>query len=135
MNNYYLFIIRIENINLYRRKSYVLYKLLENLYRLNSYDFYSGFNVYNKLCNNFSVKLLNNYVENRIRAQKIKLNTFKIELKNEQTYFKIMYPCIVIRSNLLKPTILKIFNIYNRNIFMCNFEKKDYVWLNNYIKK
>ena len=82
MNNYYLFIIRIENINLYRRKSYVLYKLLENLYILNSYDFYSGFNVYNNLCNNFSVKLLNNYVKNRIRAQKIKLNTLKKKIKS-----------------------------------------------------
>lgn len=133
MNKYYLFIINNKYIKNYKNKSYVLYKLLETLYRCETYDFCYGTKIYWQLCNNISVQLLNNYINTRIKKINISKRIYK--LKNEKTYIQIMYPCIIIYTNKKKSNIFKIFNIYNRNIFVCNFLKKDYFWLNNYIKE
>ena len=132
MKKYYLFIIKKEYINIYKNKSYVLYKLLESLYYTKPYDFSYAKNIYNELSNNISVKLLNNYINERIGHKKIN-NLIKLNSKNELTYLNIMYPCIIVYSNKLSK-IFKVFNIYNRNIFVCNFNDKDYFWLNEYLK-
>ena len=132
MNRYYLFIIKKDYMRLYRSKSYVLYKVLENLY--NTCDFSYGVNIYKQLCNKISVKLLNDYIESRIRHKKIN-NIIKLESAKEKTYIEIKYSCIVVYTNTKKTTIFKIFNIYNRNIFVCDFKNKDYFWLNNYLKR
>lgn len=132
MNKYYLFIIKKEYYNNYKNKSYVLYKVLENLYGLEMYDFSYGIIVFKQLCDTFSPKLLCNYINNRINHEKI--NDKIIKIKKEKTYVTIKYPCIIIYSSLKRPSILKIFNIYNKNIFMCNFKDNDYMWLNEIIK-
>ena len=126
MKKYYLFIIKKDYINLYKNKSYILYKILENLYR--TYDFSYGINIYNQLCNKISVKLLNGYIKDRLRHKKIN-NIIKLTHTKEKTYIEIKYPCIIIYTNTKKSNIFKIFNIYNRNIFVCDFDNKDYFWL------
>ncbi len=131
MNRYYLFIIRKDYMRLYRNKSYVLYKVLENLYT--TYDFSYGINIYKQLCNKISVKLLNSYIKDRLKHKKIN-NIIKLESNKEKTYVEIKYSCIVVYTNTKKSNIFKIFNIYNRNIFVCDFKNKDYFWLNNYLK-
>ena len=130
MKKYYLFIIKNEYVKLYKNKSYVLYKILEKLYSAKTYDFSYGINIYKELCNNISVKLLDNYFNNRILHKK-KNNIIK--LNNELTYIEIKYPCIIIYTNKISK-IFKIFNIYNHNIFMCDFKNKKYYWLNKYVK-
>ena len=32
------------------------------------------------------------------------------------------------------PEIMRILNIYNKNILVCDFENNDYFWLNDYFK-
>lgn len=96
MNKYYLFIIENELMKNYKNKSYVLYKLLETLYKCETYDFCYGIKIYWQVCNRISVKLLNNYINYRIKNIK-KNKVYK--LKNENTYIQIMYPCIIIKTN------------------------------------
>lgn len=132
MNKYYLFIIDKKLIKNYKNKSYVLYKLLETLYKSETYDFCYGIKIYWQICNNISVKLLNNYINNRIKISKINEKVFKI--KNEQTYIQLMYPCIIIKTKNKKSNLFRIFNIYNRNIFVCDFKNQNYFWLNEYLK-
>lgn len=132
MNKYYLFIIDKKLIKNYKNKSYVLYKLLETLYKSETYDFCYGIKIYWQICNNISVKLLNNYINNRIKISKINEKVFKI--KNEQTYIQLMYPCIIIKTKNKRSNLFRIFNIYNRNIFVCDFKNQNYFWLNEYLK-
>lgn len=132
MNKYYLFIIDKKLIKNYKNKSYVLYKLLETLYKSETYDFCYGIKIYWQICNNISVKLLNNYINNRIKISKINEKVFKI--KNEQTYIQLMYPCIIIKTKNKKSNLFRIFNIYNRDIFVCDFKNQNYFWLNEYLK-
>lgn len=132
MNKYYLFIIDKKLIKNYKNKSYVLYKLIETLYKSETYDFCYGIKIYWQICNNISVKLLNNYINNRIKISKINEKVFKI--KNEQTYIQLMYPCIIIKTKNKKSNLFRIFNIYNRDIFVCDFKNQNYFWLNEYLK-
>ena len=133
MNKYYLFIIKKRHIRNFKNKSYVLYKNLEKLYYLNTYDFSYGLNIYKQLCDYISVKLLKDYINSRIKHTKIN-NLIKIDSIKESTYITLKRSCIIIYTNKRKSFLFKIFNIYNNNIFVCDFQNKNYFWLNEYVK-
>ena len=130
MEKYYLFIIKDKYRKLYKNKSYALYKILENLYGIKAYDFSFGINIYNEICKNLNVKLLNNYFNNRINHKRI--NKI-IKLNKENTYIQIMYPCVVIYTNNKFSKTFRLFNIYNQNIFACDFKNKKSFWLNKQV--
>ena len=134
MRKYYLFIIKLEYTKKYKNKSYVLYKILENLYNLKTYDFSYGVNIYKQICLPFAVKVLKNYINKRIHHKKINDKIIKIKSKFENTYLQINYSCSIIKTDVNTPQIFKIFNIYNKNIFICDFQNNDYFWLNDYFK-
>ena len=119
---------------MYLNKSYVLYKIMETLYKLRTYDFSYGKNIYKQLCLPFSSKLLNNYIEKRINNIKINNKVIKISSEFEDTYIQISRAFVIIKTNVNSPKILKIFNIYNRQIFVCDFDNIDYFWLNRQFK-
>ena len=131
MKKYYLFIINNNYFKIYKNKSYVLYIVLEKLYNMNSYDFSYGINIYNQICEKINVKLLKKYFNNRIKH--LSINN-KMKLVNENTWISLKYPCIIIYSDNEESKIYRIFNIYNHDIFMCDFKNKKYFWLNKYIK-
>ena len=60
MRKYYIFIIRNDFYKIYKNNSLVLYKTLENLYKINSNDFGYGISIYNQLCLTFNTEVLNN---------------------------------------------------------------------------
>ena len=134
MRKYYLFIIKKEFYNVYKDKSYVLYKILENLHNLRTYDFSYGIKIYKELCLPFAVKVINNYLNKKIKHKKINEKIIKIESNFEDTYMQVNYSCIVIKTSVNIPQIMKILNIYNKSIFVCDFNNIDYFWLNNYFK-
>lgn len=135
MRKYYLFILKKEYYDQYKNKSYVLYRMLENLYRLKTYDFSYGINIYNELCLPFSVKVLKNYINNKVPYKRINNKIIKLDSMFEKTYLQINYSCVIIKTNVNFPQILKIFNIYNKNIFVCDFKAQDYFWLDKQIKR
>jgi hypothetical protein len=135
MRKYYLFIIKKEYYNSYKNKSYVLYQVLESLKNIKAYDFSYGLNIYKNICLSFPVPLLKNYFSNRIKYEQINKKIIRIESDFEDTYVQLNYSCIIILSNCNFPQILKIFNIYNKNIFVCDFKNKDFFWLNEQLKK
>ena len=98
---------------MYKNKSYVLYKIMETLYKLRTYDFSYGKNIYFQLCLPFASKLLNNYIDKRINNIKVNDKVIKISSEFEDTYLQISKAFVVIKTNVNSPQILKIFNIYN----------------------
>lgn len=134
VRKYYLFIIKKEYGNTYKNKSYVLYKILENLSHLKTCDFSYGIQIFEELCLPFSVKLLSNYIDNRISYRRINSKIIQLDDYIERTYLQLGYPCTIIKSNINNPKILKVFHIYSKEIFVCDFENKDYFWLSEQIK-
>lgn len=134
MRKYYLFIIKREYFNLYYNKPYSLYKMLQSLKNLKAYDFSYGIKIFKEICLPFSVKLLNNYFNKKINLKRINDKKIKIASKFEETFLELNYSCIVVKTNINMPEIMRILNIYNKNMLVCDFENNDYFWLNDYFK-
>ena len=49
-------------------------------------------------------------------------------------YVDIRKSCCIINGDRYLREILCIFYIYNKNIFVCNFDKSIYFWLNDKFK-
>lgn len=130
MRKYYLFMIKNDYYQVYKRNSQVLYRTLENLYQLSKPNFQYGVSLFDNICQPFSVKLLNNYIKNRIPYQMYSDKVIELHSTQEKTKIQINYATIIIISNVNFPSILKIFNIYNKRIFVCDFRNQDYFWLN-----
>lgn len=135
MKKYYLFVIKNDYYRIYRKNPYILYKILERLYMLEKYDFSYGLSLYNQLCQPFSVKLLKNYITNKYKYNNINSNIIKLKSIVEKTFLQIGYASTIILTNIDYPEILKIFNIYNRKIFVCEFNQNKYFWLNQKLIK
>lgn len=135
MRKYYLFIIRDEYYRKYKKKQNILYKALYYLYKSNEYDLNHGFYLYDKICNIFSVKLLNNYIKNKYEYKMINNKIIKLNSIIEHTIVQINYSCIIVITDINIPEIFKTFNIYNKRIFVCDFNNQDYFWLNEQISK
>lgn len=135
MKKYYLFVIKNEYYKIYKKTPSVLYNTLENLYLLERYDFSYGISLYNQLCQPFSVKLLNNYIRNKYKCYSANSKVLQIKSLIEKTFIQIGYGTTVIFTDKELPEIFKIFNIYNRKIFVCEFEQHKYFWLNHKMSK
>ena len=127
MRKYYIFIIRNDFYKIYKNNSLVLYKTLENLYKLNSNDFGYGISIYNQLCLTFNTEVLNNYFLRKFNNYKYG----KHFITNEKVIIEIHKSCIVILTKYNIPKVIKYLLLYNRYLFVCDFENKDYFWLEN----
>jgi len=134
MYKYNLFIINNNAYKIFKNNSDYLYDILNLLYHMKKTDMLYGINLYKNICDKFNVKLLDNYINERFLTINVN-NKIKLKNKNEKTYLKINYSNVVIESNILFPQIFKIFNIYNRKIFVTDFNNKNFFWLNDEIKK
>ena len=139
MRKYYLFIIKKDFYDVYKNNTNILYIILENIYHLREDDFVYGISIYNQLCQVFNREIISSYFngKNNKYIKKIK-NKFFIDdiYASQRTCLQINYSCVVLKTNSNIPYALRVFNWYNNNIFVCDFDNKDYFFLNKYsIKK
>ena len=135
MRKYYLFIIRKDFYSIYKDNASILYLTLENIYKLKNKNFTYGISIYNQLCQTFNVSIINNYLKNKNKKYIKKYNSkFFINdvYAGQKTCIQVNYSCIVLKTNSNMPYVLQIFKWYNANIFVCDFENKDYFWLNEF---
>lgn len=127
MRKYFLFTIKKEYYELYKKNPLVLYKTLENLYRLKKDDLNYGLALYNQICDIIDVNRLKRYFEH-IKVDSYK-NKYLVKLNNEYTYFEFHYSCIICKSKRNFPTVFNTLNYYNKYIFICDFNNRDYFFL------
>ena len=130
MYNYYLFIINNDAYKLYKNNPKYLYDILYTLYKLKDKDLIYGVNLYKSICDIFSVKLLNNYLKERF-DYKSNNNYIIINNRNRKIKIKLNYSRTIIKTNIKLPDILRVFNIYNKRIFIIDFKNNKYFWLND----
>ena len=129
MRKYYLFIIKDEYYNKYQYSPYILYKALYYLYKMNKYDLENGLYLYNKICNIVGKTVILNYIKNKFEYKNYSDKIIRLNSVLEKTYIQVNYSCIIVMSNINHPYIFKILNIYNKNIFVCDFNNRDYFFL------
>lgn len=105
----------------------MLYKTLENLYKLKNEDLNYGLSLYNQICDIIDVDRLKNYF-NHIK-EKEKGNKFLIRLNKERTIFIFHYACIICKSIKNYPSVFNPLNYYSKYIFVCDFYNHDYFFL------
>lgn len=108
--------------------------MLLNLKNLKAYDFSYGIKIFKEICAPFSVKLINNYINKKINHIRINNKIIKIDSRFEETYLMINYSHVVVKTSVNMPEIMRILNIYNKGIFVCDFDNVDYFWLKDYFK-
>ena len=131
MNNYHIFAIKKEIYNVYKNNEYSLYKLLFNLYNLNKTDLNYGITLYNQLCYPIKIKKLEEYLEllNNIRKGK---NRYMIKENNFNSQIILKPTNIIYKTDTISKNIIYILNSYYKYLFICEFDKKEYNWINLY---
>ncbi len=128
MKTYHLFGIKKELYEIYKNKTYSLYKLLYNLYNLNKSDLTYGVALYNQLCDIINIKKIKYYFE---LLEKIRIGKNKYQLieNNEKNTIIIKPSHIIYKTSNINETILYILDNYSNYIFMCNFKDNEFYWI------
>ena len=124
---YYLFIIK---DNYFKNNKEYLYDILYRLKTMHKENYSYGISLYYNICNLFDVKSLNYYIKTKT-SLKYKNNKFYLDKYN---FFEIRKSCCIINNDKYLKEILCIFYIYNKNIFVCNFDTNEYFWLRDKFK-
>ena len=124
---YYLFIIK---DNFLKDNDKYLYDLLHKLKTMNKENYNYGISLYYNICKLFDTKSLKYYVSSKYKLKQVN-NKFYLDKYN---YFEIRKSCVVINNDKYLREILCIFYIYNKNIFVCDFDNNKYFWLKDKFK-
>lgn len=119
---YYLFVIKKD---FYKKNDNYLYSMLENLKYMKRENYNYGFSIYHNVCYFFNDSIIKNYLEKKYNM-KPENNIYKIA---DDTTLKITKSYAVIKTNKHLRELLCIFYIYHKDIFVCNFDTKEYFWL------
>ena len=131
MNNYHIFAIKKEVYNVYKDNEYSLFKLLYNLYNLNKTDLNYGITLYNQLCYPINIKKIEEYLKLLDNIKKIK-NKYILNEKNIDSELILKPSNIIYKTNNISKNITYILNSYYKYLFICEFNKKEYNWINLY---
>lgn len=139
MRSYYIFNIKEPLYNLYYKKEYVLYDVLEELYKLNRKDLVLGYKFFNEFALPFNKAILNEYIYNseRNNVTYIKnLNNHIIHdrFNNENSTLTVYNSHILLKTDKDISRFFALLNKYNSNLFICDFNNHDYFWLSNIVK-
>ena len=124
---YYLFIIK-DDFN--KEDSEYLYNILKKLKYMHKENYSYGVSLFYSICNLFDSVSLKRYIRLKYKFNNIN-NKFYLDKYN---YFEIRKSCCIINNHTYLRQILCIFYIYNKNIFICNFEKNICFWLKDKFK-
>ena len=124
---YYLFIIK---DNFFKNHEEYLYQILYKLKTMHKENYSYGISLYYNICNLFDTYSLKHYIKSKTNLKFIN-NKFYLDKYN---YFEVRKSCCIINNDKYLKEILCIFYIYNKNIFVCNFDNKEYFWLKDKFK-
>lgn len=124
---YYLFIIK---NNFFKNNDEYLYEILYKLKTMHKENYSYGISLYYNICNLFDTKALKYYIKSKTNL-KFKNNKFYLDKYN---YFEIRKSCCIINNTRYLREVLCIFYIYNKNIFVCNFDNGEFFWLKDKFK-
>lgn len=131
MRVYYLFKINDSFSKLYFNKTYYLYKMLEQISLSSKNDFIISYRLFEQMANPFNKAKINGeiykkyeYDENYIKT----LNKHVLDNGVEKTKLTVYNTYIKIKTNKNITEFFKVLENEN-NIFVCDFNNKDYFWL------
>lgn len=134
MRTYYAFIIKDSLMHFYMKRPYSLYKILEEVYNLKNNDIILGYRLLEQVTTPFGIKKANKFIyKNHYDELSYSRNENNHMIKNlyseEITLLKVFNSHVRIKSNVNYSSFFNSIRLYNKNIFVCDFENKDYFWI------
>lgn len=135
MRTYYAFIIKDSLIQFYKKKPYSLYRILEQIYNLKNNDIVLGYRILEQVTTPFGTKNINRFLYNKhydeLSYSKNEYGHIIQNLYSEEiTLLRVFNSHVKIKSNVNYSSFFSSINQYNKNIFICDFDNKDYFWAN-----
>ena len=132
MRTYYIFNVNKEMSILTKDSPYMLFKSFESIYRADRNDLGMASNLYEQLASKFNKAILNQrivaeYKDNQHYMYTKDRHTYYNKYKDETCNLTVKNSYIICNSNNTKLELLKKLNGFN--LFACDFENKDYFWL------
>jgi len=137
MRTFYAFCINDFYFDMYNKHSYQLYKILEDIYYTKNYDKFNSYRLYKQVVNTINKMLCNGYITKNHRLSyeySCDNNTHFIKKKEEHSKMVISNVNIKIISDVNYPSFFDDINNYASNVFVCDFDNKDYFWLDKVVK-
>lgn len=132
MRTYYIFNVNRYFAYIYKKYPYKMYKIFEEIYNTRNYDDVKTYHILEEVANPFNKIMLNEYIYSEYKYKygyKRKENIHTLN-SSEKTILRINNYNIKIETENNYSVFFKYLNNYNNRLFVCDFENKDYFWLN-----
>ena len=138
MRTFYIFKIKKEMTILTKEIPYNLYRTIESFYYYDNNNPDVSFKIYHDIFDTFNPLYVNKRINNLFKNNKHYIYNQSIHMidnkyTNELSKLKVYKSHILLKSNVIKPTLL-INYLMSDNLFVCDFQNKDYFWLNEFVR-
>lgn len=133
MRNFYVFYINNEFKKLSLDNPYNLYKTMENIYYLEKSDLSLGASLFEQVAVPFKKEDVNKFIFENYKDDDFYINNRNNhrvynKYRDETLIIKTHFAYLSLKTNISRKEVFK--SIYvNSNLFVCDFENKDYFWL------
>lgn len=137
MRVYYLFKINDSFSKLYYNKTYYLYKMLEQISKSSQNDFIISYRLFSQMATAYNKVEINSNIYKAFEYNDKYMKTLNKHILNdgvEKTKLTVYNTYIKIRTNQNLTSFFKVLN-REKNIFVCDFNNKDYFWLSKVSSK
>lgn len=134
MRVFYIFKIKKPYVILTKNNPYHLYKTIEHIYYLKTDELKIGNNIFENLSGTFNKDLLNtsvySYYKYKDSYTKFKdIHTIIDYFTKEKSRLTVNKSYLLIQSTEEIPSFFKVLSKNKGDIFVCDFQNKDYFWL------
>lgn len=136
MRTFYIFKIKKELSILTKDTPYSLFKIIDQMYYLDTNEAALSFNMYNNIFDVFNNNYINNRLVSLFKHDHFYSNSENVHIidnkyRPEYSLLKVYKSHMVLKSDAVKPTLLLNY-LMDDNLFVCDFKNKDYFWLNEF---
>lgn len=133
MRTFYVFKINNMFQTFYNDKANILYKMFNEIYNSEDDDLINNFRLFEKITIPFNKRIFNNYIMLKHRDDLYynkKENKHIINKDDEMTKLVVNTTHLKIKTNKNVNSFIKDIIDSKENVFVIDFENKDYFWLN-----
>ena len=131
MRTYYIFNVNKFYNYMYKNNPFKMYKIFEEIYYSRNYDNIKTFRVIEEISLPFNKLMLNEYIyhEYRLKYGYKRKDNMHFLATDETTTIRINNYNIKIETDSSYSVFFEDIKNYNCNLFVCDFDNKDYFWL------
>lgn len=133
MRTFYIFKIKEEYATLTKNNPYHLFKLLSYIYTIDRAEINRGADLFYQVVEKLNskeldIQLFKKYQENFFYTKFKNIHQVNNIYKKEESKLIVHKHFLLLKSTVIRPVFLSDLKEY-KNIFLCDFENKDYFWL------